>query len=971
MADSTIPGLVAVVTPAGTDLFGVRQSGDARDKKLTATQLLSLVPAGGDVFKVGTPVDDQLPVWTGDGTIEGSTNFNVVGTLFRSALGNGPGIVNLNGVNILPRHGDPNTGLQNVGDDRLAMVSGGVQGITLIEASSAVIQQHHTNVGITAFAGGGSASATQLNSTYNVVDTVATTGDSVKFSTLILVGVIVYVKNDGANALDLFPGAGDDLGQGVGVAVSVAAGAFRAFIGTVVNATWTELLPVPAAGGDVTKVGTPVNNQLGVWTGDGTIEGDTNLQWDGAAEVLTLSGEILAGDGLTATPSYSFASDPNSGWRITSAGSGSFHWVNNGSVNWFMSAQTFGASTTGNFPRMQNEQATGTNPNLIPRNDDPDTGIGSFTDDAISLISGGIEVLRLQEHNSIAGDITQVWGGGNYGLTAFATGGQGGGLITSSINVYSTVATTADSATLPQSPPLGQLIYVKNDGANSMDVFPFLGDDLGEGTNIALAVAAGGSATFLCSVSITTWTQIIVPGSGDVTLDTSVAQNQILVGTGGGTGFVAGSSSLLFDGLALTINATSGGLVMSSGSGPIGFAAASTPQMLNEGATGTNPTVIPNKGDSDTGIGLATLDGLSLIAGGVEVARLQEVTGDVQFILPQDNTPLLPTFAFGDGDSGFFESVDDAIGVSLAGVRRWVFTEDRFVGSAGNSPSLQNEGSTATNPTMIPALGDVSTGIGGVTTNLSLIVGGVERVHLDTTLSVGNTFTGDWKASNASGPVMIDEVASGTNPTLTPRKGDEDTGIGGAAADQLSLIAGGVEGIRVTEAAAVITNTLFGTTSMNIAGGPALQSEAATFNNPSILPNKTDDDTGIGYGGSDILSLIAGASERVRLTSGDGLFRGNWDASTSTGPSLLNEVPSATNPTIVPNQADDNTGIGAAAADQLDLIAGGLSCMAVRETAAARQIGFYTTAPISQQTGVAVSSAGIHAALVALGLITA
>ena len=34
-------------------------------------------------------------------------------------------------------------------------------------------------------------------------------------------------------------------------------------------------------------------------------------------------------------------------------------------------------------------------------------------------------------------------------------------------------------------------------------------------------------------------------------------------------------------------------------------------------------------------------------------------------------------------------------------------------------------------------------------------------------------------------------------------------------------------------------------------------------------------------------------------------------------------------------------------------------------------LGFYGTAPIAQQTGVAVSAAGIHAALVALGLITA
>jgi hypothetical protein len=42
--------------------------------------------------------------------------------------------------------------------------------------------------------------------------------------------------------------------------------------------TWTV--------GDVTKVGTPVNNQIGVWTGDGTIEGDASLTFDTATDTL-------------------------------------------------------------------------------------------------------------------------------------------------------------------------------------------------------------------------------------------------------------------------------------------------------------------------------------------------------------------------------------------------------------------------------------------------------------------------------------------------------------------------------------------------------------------------------------------------------------------------------------------------------------------------------------------------------------
>ena len=43
--------------------------------------------------------------------------------------------------------------------------------------------------------------------------------------------------------------------------------------------------------GNVTKVGTPVNNQLAIWTGDGTIEGDSEIIWNGTT--LDITGGIL------------------------------------------------------------------------------------------------------------------------------------------------------------------------------------------------------------------------------------------------------------------------------------------------------------------------------------------------------------------------------------------------------------------------------------------------------------------------------------------------------------------------------------------------------------------------------------------------------------------------------------------------------------------------------------------------------
>lgn len=53
-----------------------------------------------------------------------------------------------------------------------------------------------------------------------------------------------------------------------------------------------------AAPGNVFKVGTPANNQVGVWTGDGTIEGDTKLTWDGSTLGITGGANI---SGLTAS----------------------------------------------------------------------------------------------------------------------------------------------------------------------------------------------------------------------------------------------------------------------------------------------------------------------------------------------------------------------------------------------------------------------------------------------------------------------------------------------------------------------------------------------------------------------------------------------------------------------------------------------------------------------------------------------
>jgi microcystin-dependent protein len=72
------------------------------------------------------------------------------------------------------------------------------------------------------------------------------------------------------------------------------------------GATSAPTFATPAGSGDVSKVGTPVNNQVGVWTGDGTLEGDVDLTFDTATNTLstvniavsgTVDGRDIATDG--------------------------------------------------------------------------------------------------------------------------------------------------------------------------------------------------------------------------------------------------------------------------------------------------------------------------------------------------------------------------------------------------------------------------------------------------------------------------------------------------------------------------------------------------------------------------------------------------------------------------------------------------------------------------------------------------
>ena len=65
------------------------------------------------------------------------------------------------------------------------------------------------------------------------------------------------------------------------------------------GASWVELGTGGGGSGNVTKVGTPVDNQIAIWTGDGTIEGTIGLTYDGTQ--MEITGNLVATGSLNAT----------------------------------------------------------------------------------------------------------------------------------------------------------------------------------------------------------------------------------------------------------------------------------------------------------------------------------------------------------------------------------------------------------------------------------------------------------------------------------------------------------------------------------------------------------------------------------------------------------------------------------------------------------------------------------------------
>ena len=280
----------------------------------------------------------------------------------------------------------------------------------------------------------------------------------------------------------------------------------------------------------------------------------------------------------------------------------------------------------------------------------------------------------------------------------------------------------------------------------------------------------------------------------------------------------------------------------------------------------------------------------------------------------------------------------DNLMLSRDGVQNEKVLLSAIAGAVIPDPLLLSDGTEAA-PSLAFTL-DIDTGLYRDGANvLGVTVGGAGVALFDVT---------GIRSEHGSGPLIVNGPPSATVPTLVPNLTDPNTGIGRRGADIGTLIAGGVQVAEFFESGGV---PQFIVPSVNNNAFPTL-----AFG---------DGDTGFFESSANVITCSIAGNSRWQFTDT------TWGSTNGARPVLRNEVPSATNPVILVRLNDLDTGIGSSAADVIQLIAGGLQCMEVAENAAAPEIAFYGTTAIPLQTGVAVTAAAIHAALVALGLITA
>jgi hypothetical protein len=142
----------------------------------------------------------------------------------------------------------------------------------------------------------------------------------------------------------------------------------------------------------------------------------------------------------------------------------------------------------------------------------------------------------------------------------------------------------------------------------------------------------------------------------------------------------------------------------------------------------------------------------------VDASLIVKVDGDLDLTDTSTNQLKLPTgstanpsLTFGGEETGFYQTSSGVINVSIQGSSKWLFSASQFRATTTNAAYMKNIAATATNP-IFTKQGDDTTGVGGIAGELSLIVGGIEglRIQSDSSINIYGNLEVDKDVSAAT-----------------------------------------------------------------------------------------------------------------------------------------------------------------------------------------------------------------------------
>ncbi|MBU2634400.1 MAG: hypothetical protein KJ674_04085 [Nanoarchaeota archaeon] len=160
--------------------------------------------------------------------------------------------------------------------------------------------------------------------------------------------------------------------------------------------------------------------------------------------------------------------------------------------------------------------------------------------------------------------------------------------------------------------------------------------------------------------------------------------------------------------------------------------------------------------EGSVGIGTITPTHKLNVVGNVNVTgNINIESSGTVLLLPQENTEAAPTLAFGNGDTGIYEVVDNTLAFTFSGGKWWSLNSGAFYSATTNGPYIDRSAASTTNP-VYTFDSDTDTGLGwGGANNLSFIIGGTEKMRLDDLGNLGIGITTPSERLDVSGNINV------------------------------------------------------------------------------------------------------------------------------------------------------------------------------------------------------------------------